>query len=85
MIGHIDYVFDDDGVLTDFEVNEILMWGYDKGQTNTQNSNYHMSGYVEDATGDFEGWAGRSVHIMGEIIWYPFGAPFAAPGEFRVN
>ncbi|MHA2149706.1 MAG: hypothetical protein ACXACG_05770 [Candidatus Thorarchaeota archaeon] len=85
VIGHIDYAFDENGVLTLFDPYDILMRGYDKGQTNTQNSKYHMSGYVEDATGAFTGRAGCNVHMMGDIIWYPFGAPFAAPGEFRLN
>lgn len=84
VIGDIHYVFTD-GVLTEFEEINILCWGYDKGQTNTQTSKYHMNGNVEEASGFFEGWAGRSVHMHGIIEWYPFGAPFAAPGEFRIN
>lgn len=84
-IGHINYAFDENGVLTYFEITEILMWGYDRGQTNTQNSKYHMSGSVEEAIGVFEGRAGCNVHMKGEIIWYPFMAPFAAPGTLRIN
>lgn len=69
----------------ELEYGEILLWGYDVGQTNIQNSNYHMNGNVEVAIGDFAIWQGRSVHMSGEIIWYDFGAPHYAPGTFRVN
>jgi len=64
---------------------EILLWGYDVGQTNTQNNNYHMNGNVEVAIGDFAIWQGRNVHISGEIIWYEPGVPHYAPGTFRIN
>ena len=85
VIGYIDYAFNEEGALAYFVVTEILMLGNDKGQTNTQNSKYHMSGSVEEAVGVFDGWAGCRVHMMGEIIWYPFMAPFAAPGALRIN
>ncbi|MFX1482820.1 MAG: hypothetical protein ACFFCP_06475 [Promethearchaeota archaeon] len=85
IIGYFEYAFDENGVLTAFDPSTILMQGNDKGQTNVQTSNYHMSGNVEVANGCFSMWKGRSVHMSGEIEWYPFGAPFAAPGELRLN
>ena len=85
VIGHIDYEFDENGVLIEYNPIDILLWGYDTGSTNTVNSNYHMTGNVEEAFGVFEGLAGRNVYMSGEIIWYPFGAPHFAPGIFRIN
>jgi len=69
---------------------ELVLWGYDVGQTNIQNNNYHMNGNVEVAVGDFAIWQGRNVHMSGEIIWYEssspyYGAPHYAPGTFRIN
>ena len=69
--------------------DELIMWGYDEGQTNVQNSKYHMNGDVQYATGEFSDWLGRSVHMNGVIIWYTegdfAGAPHFAPGTFRIN
>jgi hypothetical protein len=67
------------------DYGEILLWGYDVGQTNIQNSNYHMNGNVEMAIVDFAAWAGRSVHMSGEILWLAPGVPQYAPGVFRAN
>lgn len=71
---------------------ELVLWGYDKGQTNIQTSKYHMNGFVEEAFGDFSMWEGRSVHMSGVIEWQNLGtpedpimAPHYAPGEFRIN
>jgi len=71
----------------ELEYGEILLWGYDVGVTclNGHNTNYHMSGNVEVAIGDFAVWQGRNAHMSGEIIWYDFGAPHYAPGTFRIN
>lgn len=65
--------------------DELVLWGYDKGHTNIADSEYFMNGNVEGATGVFEEWLGRNVHMSGDIIWYPFGAPHYAPGTFRIN
>jgi len=84
-----------DWVTFDFETQvleygEILLWGYDAGQTclHEHNNNYHMNGNVEVAFGDFAVWQGRNVHMSGEIEWQetPEGpAPKYAPGTFRIN
>jgi hypothetical protein len=81
----LTYAFDNDGNLIVFEPSEIALWGYDVGITNMVNSKYHMKGNVEDADGDFEKWIGRNVFMSGIIEWYPFGAPYLAPGTFRIN
>jgi len=67
------------------DYGEILLWGYDVGQTNIQNSNYHMNGNVEMAIEDFAAWEGRSVHMSGKILWLAPGVPQYAPGAFRAN
>ncbi len=67
------------------EYGEILLWGYDVGQTNLRNSKYHMNGNVEQAFGAFSVYEGRNVHMNGIIEWYDFGAPQYAPGTFRIN
>ena len=64
---------------------ELVLWGYDQGQTNIQNSNYHMNGNVEEAFEDFSMWEGRNVYMSGVIEWYGPGAPQYAPGTFRIN
>jgi hypothetical protein len=71
---------------------ELVLWGYDYGQTNIQTSKYHMNGNVEEAAGPFTGWEGRSVHMSGVIEWQtvetptgPVMAPHYAPGTFRIN
>ncbi|MFW9831713.1 MAG: hypothetical protein ACFFD8_08060 [Candidatus Thorarchaeota archaeon] len=92
VIGEINYEFNEDGILVVYEEVNILLWGYDKGTTNLQTSRYLMNGYVEEANGDFEGWAGRRVHMAGIIEWQilgppenPIVAPLYAPGTFRIN
>ncbi len=71
---------------------ELVLWGYDYGQTNIQTSKYHMNGNVEEAAGSFTSWEGRSVHMSGVIEWQNLGtpedpimAPHYAPGTFRIN
>ena len=72
--------------------DELVLWGYDYGQTNIQTSKYHMNGNVEEASEPFTGWEGRSVHMSGVIEWQvietpegPVSAPHYAPGTFRIN
>lgn len=67
------------------EYGEVLLWGYDVGQTNVRNSKYHMNGNVEQAFGTFFVYEGRNVHMNGIIEWYDFGAPHYGPGTFRIN
>ena len=74
------------------EPAELVLWGYDVGQTNIQNSNYHMNGNVEEAFGIFADWEGRNVHMSGVIEWQivdtpegPVVAPHYAPGTLRIN
>ncbi|MFX0079233.1 MAG: hypothetical protein ACFE8O_08340, partial [Candidatus Hermodarchaeota archaeon] len=65
---------------------ELVMWGYDEGITNMANTKYHMSGNIEEASGVFEKYDGRNVHMSGIIIWYEeMPAPHFAPGTFRIN
>lgn len=81
----LDLEFNPAGEVVSFEPGEVVLAGYDAGITTVKNSKYHMNGYVHDAEGDFAHWMGRSVHMMGLIEWYPFGAPQFAPGVFRIN
>jgi hypothetical protein len=73
------------GGLETFVPGEVAMSGYDRGITTVPNSKYHMVGDVQAADGDFADWLGRSVHMRGDIVWYPFGAPQFGPGVFRIN
>ena len=79
------FTFDGDGNLDDFEPGDIVLWGYDEGITNLANSKYHMTANVEEANGIFSQWLGRNVFMSGVIEWYPFAAPYKAPGTFRIN
>jgi hypothetical protein len=71
--------------LPENDPEELILWGYDKGQTNLVNSDYHMNGNVEEAFEEFSVWEGRNVHMSGVIEWYENGAPNFAPGTFRIN
>lgn len=64
---------------------ELVLWGYDNGLTNLVNSKYHMNGNIEEAFGAYSMWEGYNVHMSGIIEWYPFGAPYQAPGTFKIN
>lgn len=64
---------------------ELVLWGYDAGQTNIQTSKYHMTGNVEEALGDFLMWEGRNVYMSGVIEWLAPGVPLYAPGTLRIN
>ena len=71
---------------------ELVLWGYDAGVVAWQNNKYRMNGNVEEASGAFEVWEGRNVHMSGEIEWQeietqegPTLAPHHAPGTFRIN
>lgn len=75
----------DGGVLTEFDPGPVVLRGYDVGITNLANNKYHMNGSVEEAASPFEEWVGRNVHMSGDVLWYPFGAPQFAPGTFRIN
>lgn len=81
----IDFEFDTDGVLTVFEPGAIVLNGTDEGIVSLANSKYHMNGEITEAFGDFVMWQGRNVHMSGIIVWYPFGAPYTAPGICRFN
>ena len=75
----------DEGVLVTLGPGNILLSGNDRGITNLANSKYQMNGSVEVANGDFSMLEGRNVHMSGDVVWYPFGAPHFAPGTFRIN
>ncbi|MHA2292985.1 MAG: hypothetical protein ACXACK_12525 [Candidatus Hodarchaeales archaeon] len=84
-VGTLEYEFDEFGniVHETYVKGEIVLWGYDAGLTNLKNSKYHMTGTVEyDA---LFGMTGRHVYMSGDILWYPFEAPYAAPGTLRIN
>lgn len=86
--GEIWEIYDvDTGVMDPaaFERGDILMSGTDEGVGSLINSKYRMNGSVDEASGVFEMWVGRRVHMSGTIEFYPFGAPQFAPGSFRVN
>lgn len=64
-------------------LGDAAIWGTDSGVGTESNATYRMNGDVEFATGDFEGWEGRKVHMSGTFdqstsIW-------EAPGIFRLN
>lgn len=67
-------------------INEdVLIQGTDAGVTVIPNSTYRMTGVVTEAHGDYADWDGRHVSMIGDIIWYEFGAPHFAPGILRLN
>jgi hypothetical protein len=60
---------------------DVAAWGYDTGVVSLANFKYRMNGSVEEAFGALESWAGRNIHMSGDI-----GPDFlTAPGELRVN
>jgi hypothetical protein len=67
----------------------VCLAGTDAGVTTLANSKFRMNGVVEVATGPFEMWLGRNVHMSGIISWQTLldGAviPETAVGPFRVN
>ena len=71
----------------------VYLGGPDVGVTTLANkppepTKYRMNGEITEATGDFEMWMGRNVHMSGVITWQgsaPPYAPFQAPGTFRIN
>jgi hypothetical protein len=64
--------------------DHATIWGYDSGVSNLNNFTYRMNGHVEAATGDFEGWEGRSVHMSGTFS-FADAPTLHAPGELRLN
>jgi hypothetical protein len=65
--------------------DELVLWGYDQGQTNIRTSKYHMTGSVEEAFNEFSAGEGRNVYMSGVIEWYETGGPHYAPGTLRIN
>jgi hypothetical protein len=67
----------------------VYLAGPDVGVTTLANSTFRMNGVVEVATGPFELWLGRNVHMDGTIGWQtlPDGSriPETAEGTFRAN
>lgn len=74
-----------DGTLDTFVPGAVALSGYDVGIVTPANSKYHMNGDVRETNDAFSMWMDRSVHMKGQIEWYPFGAPQFAPGTFRIN
>ena len=81
----LTWSFDDQGGLVVFEPGDVLLSGYSRGVSNLSNSTYHMNGDVRVAEGPFAEWLGRNSHGMGDLVFYPFGAPQFAPGSLRIN
>ena len=73
------------------DVDVVYLGGPDAGVTTLANkppepTKYRMNGEIDTATGDFEVWMGRNVHINGIAFWaiYPV-LPDYATGTFRIN
>jgi hypothetical protein len=81
----LDFSFAPDGTLATFVPGDVAMSGYDSGVSNIPSASYRMNGDVRAANDEFADWLGRSVHMMGSFEFYPFGAPYVAPGTFRIN
>lgn len=64
--------------------DHATIWGYDSGVSNLRNSTYRMNGHVDTATGDFEGWEGRRVHMSGTFSFDDIPR-LHAPGMLRLN
>jgi len=76
------------GVVTEADgcpsTDHAAIWGYDSGVSNLRNFTYRMNGHVDTATGEFEGWEGRRVHMSGTFSFDD--APLLhAPGTLRLN
>jgi hypothetical protein len=79
------------GVLAECVPGDIVLSGTDVG-VSSPNSKYRMNGTVGEAFAPFAEWAGRSVHMSGDITWTEivvgYGVivvPVTAPGVFRIN
>jgi len=70
---------------TAVDLANALLWGYDSGMLSLPNSKYHMSGWVEEASGPLAGLAGGSVYMSGIIVWDESGNPAFAPGQLRIT
>lgn len=81
----LDFSFTPDGFLDEFEPGDVVLSGYDRGISVLVNASYRMNGDVRVAEGEFAEWLGRHVHMSGDLVFYPFGAPQYAPGTFRIN
>jgi hypothetical protein len=48
---------------------------------------FTSNGWVEIASGPFEGWEGRKVHVSGEVVVFDdeTGAPLELSSTFRIN
>lgn len=77
--------FDAPGLLMECPMGDVVLAGYDSGVT-SPNAKYRMSGAVEVALEEFDGWDGRRVHMDGYIVYdQTTGVPLTAPGSFRLN
>lgn len=84
MIYDEPFGFDGPGLLMECPTGDVVLAGYDSGVT-SPNAKYRMSGAVEVALEEFEGWDGRRVHMDGDIGYDATGVPLTAPGWFRLN
>ena len=61
----------------------LILGGYDKGVTTPANGKFRMNGIVEEASGDWETYIGRNVHMSGTIfLWME---PWECEGTLRIN
>jgi hypothetical protein len=82
---HLEFGFDENGVLATFEPGNVLLSGPDSGTVTLANNKYRLNGSVEEANGQFSFWLGHTVHMRGVVEFDADGAPRFAPGTFRLN
>lgn len=73
------------GKLVSWTHGTILLNGTDSGVVTTSNTLYRMNGEINYAIGNFAMYLGYQVHMSGHIVFYPSGAPEAAPGVFQID
>ena len=90
-------IYEEGGDPDNYEDDVIYLAGPDVGVTTLANKppdpcKYRMNGEIDVATGPFEMWMGRKVHMSGIITWKNLGtseepvyAPDTAPGTLRIN
>lgn len=81
----ISYHFIAPGNLVSWTPGTVLLNGTDSGNLATTNFLYRMNGVINYAHGVFQMYLGHQVHMNGQILFYPFGAPSAAPGTFQID
>ena len=77
------YIYEEGATL---EPGNILMSGTNSGVL-IGGSKFITNGKVELAIGDFDGWAGRNVHVNGYVVEFDetYGFPKELTSTFRIN